>query len=188
MAELCGYGNDSVTFWHKPESLGDKMRLVSTDKEAAVVAKNIATDRVVDVYFEHLDSYIEMGIVDAIYEGQSNSRDDNHVTVEEYQKEVGGENSSSSEDFEDSENDLSDENDLSEKIRNDKRRYEVSEELQRKLNVEDGESDCCNSDDTMSLQSDSDTESLNFPKFNPKTDGKNPKLALELTFGNKREF
>ncbi|XP_070047670.1 uncharacterized protein [Nicotiana tomentosiformis] len=170
----------------RPSRLGDKMRLVSTDKEAAVVAKNILSDWVHDMYFEHLDAYIEMGIEDDIYDGQNNSRNDNHVTVGEHQKEVGGENSSSSEDFEDSENDLSDENDLSERIRNEKRRYEVSEELQRKLNVEDGESNCCNSDDTRSLQSDSDTESLNFPKFNPKTDGKNPKLALELTFGNKR--
>ncbi|XP_060189582.1 uncharacterized protein LOC132618572 [Lycium barbarum] len=41
MVELCGYTNDSVTFWHEFGRLGDKMRHVSTDMEATVVAKNI---------------------------------------------------------------------------------------------------------------------------------------------------
>ncbi|KAG5570474.1 hypothetical protein H5410_060240 [Solanum commersonii] len=52
----------------------------------------------------------------------------------------------------------------------------------------EGDSNCCDSSDTRSLHSDSEIESYNYPQFNPKIDGDNPILALELTFGSKREF
>ncbi|XP_059310363.1 uncharacterized protein LOC132061605 [Lycium ferocissimum] len=51
-----------------------------------------------------------------------------------------------------------------------------------------GDPDCVDSSDTNSLHSDSESESFNFPQFNPKTDGDNPVLALEYTFGTKHEF
>lgn len=54
--------------------------------------------------------------------------------------------------------------------------------------VVEGDFDCCDSTDTRSLHSDSETESYKYPQFNPKIDGDNPILALELTFGSKREF
>lgn len=52
----------------------------------------------------------------------------------------------------------------------------------------EGDSDCCDSSDTRSLHSDSETESYDYPQFNPKSDGDDPIYALELTFGSKREF
>ncbi|KAM3290026.1 hypothetical protein P3S67_018315 [Capsicum chacoense] len=62
MAEICGYDDDLVAFWHRYGRLGEKMRLVSTDLEANLVFKNIPEDRVIEVCFEHLDSYIGMDV------------------------------------------------------------------------------------------------------------------------------
>ncbi|XP_070035189.1 uncharacterized protein [Nicotiana tomentosiformis] len=52
----------------------------------------------------------------------------------------------------------------------------------------EGDFDCVDSEDMQSLDSDSKTKSFNFPQFNPKTDGDNPVLCLEYTFGTKQEF
>ncbi|KAH0771153.1 hypothetical protein KY290_015134 [Solanum tuberosum] len=70
--------------------------------------------------------------------------------------------------------------------KNDVNQDYVNEKMQ---NVE-GDSDCVDSDDTGSLNSDcnSENEDSNFPKHNPKTDALNPKLELGLIFGNKKEF
>lgn len=85
------------------------MRLVSTDVGATVVSKNIPDDKVVEVYFEHLDSYIGRTI--HTYE----------VGGVEQEKEVNNEHSSTDDEFEDSENDFSDDNEY------ENHRYEVSE-------------------------------------------------------------
>jgi len=121
MAEICGYDNESVAFWHKYGRLGEKMRLVSTDFKANLVCRNIPRDKVIEVYFEHLDSYIGMDI----------SMDINN-NVEQNRKEGRAEYSSSDDDFEDSDNDLSDEHDILERSENGTREYEVSEEVRKK--------------------------------------------------------
>ncbi|KAF3627106.1 putative GATA transcription factor 18-like [Capsicum annuum] len=64
----------------------------------------------------------------------------------------------------------------------------LSVEIKRKIADIDGDSDCCNSEDTESLHSDFETESLNFPQQNPKTDGDNPVLGLEYVFDTKMNF
>ncbi|KAH0733751.1 hypothetical protein KY285_009458 [Solanum tuberosum] len=173
MAEICGYDNESVAFWHKYGKLGEKMRHVSTDFEANLVFRNIPRDRVIEVYFEHLDSYIGMDI--------SNN-------VEQNRKEGRAEYSSSDDDFEDSDNDLSDELDILERGENGTRDYEVSEEVRKKMAHEDGDSDCVNSEGFKSLESDSNSDGMNFTVFNPNTDGLYPILALELIFKSKKEF
>ncbi|OIT35200.1 hypothetical protein A4A49_23319 [Nicotiana attenuata] len=53
----------------------------------------------------------------------------------------------------------------------------LSDEIKRKMVDIEEDSDCVDSEDVQSLDSDSETESFNFPKFNPKTDGDNPVLA-----------
>ncbi|XP_049399742.1 uncharacterized protein LOC125863780 [Solanum stenotomum] len=173
MAEICGYDNESVAFWHKYGRLGEKMRLVSTDFEANLVFRNIPRDRVIEVYFEHLDSYIGMDI--------SNN-------VEQNKKEGRAEYSSSDDDFEDSDNDLSDEHDILERSENGTREYEVSETARKKMAHEDGDSDCVNSEGFKSLESDSNSDGMNLTVFNPNTDGLYPILALELIFKSKKEF
>ncbi|KAH0689409.1 hypothetical protein KY289_016767 [Solanum tuberosum] len=173
MAEICGYDNESVAFWHKYGRLGEKMRLVSTDFEANLVFRNIPRDRVIEVYFEHLDSYIGMDI--------SNN-------VEHNRKEGRAEYSSSDDDFEDSDNDLSYEHHILERSENGTREYEVSEAVRKKMAHEDGDSDCVNSEGFKSLESDSNSDGMNLTVFNPKTDGLYPILALELIFKSKKEF
>ncbi|KAF3614810.1 hypothetical protein FXO37_35790 [Capsicum annuum] len=53
---------------------------------------------------------------------------------------------------------------------------------------EEGDSDCVNSEAFKILESNSNSENINFPEFNPKTDGLYPTLALELIFKSKNEF
>ncbi|XP_060215682.1 uncharacterized protein LOC132642595 [Lycium barbarum] len=60
-----------------------------------------------------------------------------------------------------------------------------SDEIKRKMVDIEGDSDCVDSEDTESLNSDSETESFNFPQYNPKTDGDNPVLGLEYVFETK---
>uniref|UniRef100_A0A3Q7FH60 SWIM-type domain-containing protein n=1 Tax=Solanum lycopersicum TaxID=4081 RepID=A0A3Q7FH60_SOLLC len=64
----------------------------------------------------------------------------------------------------------------------------LSVEAQRKMTAPEGESDCVDSTDTKSLHSDSENEILNFPTFNPQTDGDNLILALECVFECKKDF
>ncbi|KAH0736332.1 hypothetical protein KY285_012039 [Solanum tuberosum] len=174
MAEICGYDNESVAFWHKYGRLGEKMRLVSTDFEANLVFRNIPRDRVIEVYFKHLDSYIGMDI--------SNN-------VEQNRKEGRAEYSSSDHNFEDSDNYLSDEHDILERGENGTREYEDSKEVRKKMaHDEDGDSDCVNSEGFKSLESDSNSDGMNFIVFNPNTDGLYPILALELIFKSKKGF
>lgn len=78
MAEICGYGHDSVAFWHKYGRLSEKKRLVSTDLEANLVSKNIPEDRVIKVCFEHLDSYIGMDVMKIFNEGQNSNGSSGH--------------------------------------------------------------------------------------------------------------
>ncbi|KAH0635880.1 hypothetical protein KY289_035795 [Solanum tuberosum] len=136
------------------------MRLVSTDFEANLVFRNIPRDRVIEVYFEHLDSYIGMNI----------SMDINN-NVEQNRKEGRAKYFSSDDDFEDSDNDLSDEHDILERSENGTREYEVSEEVRKKMAHKDGDSDCVNSEGFKSLESDSNSDGMNFTVFNPNTDG-----------------
>ncbi|KAH0714858.1 hypothetical protein KY284_007763 [Solanum tuberosum] len=173
MAEICGYDNESVAFWHKYGRLGEKMRLVSTDFEANLVFRNIPRDRVIEVYFENLDSYIGMDI---------------NNNVEQNRKEGRAEYSSSDDDFEDSDNDLSDEHDILERSENGTREYEVSKEVRKKMAHEDGDSDCVNSEGFKSLESDSNSDGMKFTMFNPNTDGLYPILTLEFIFKSKKEF
>ncbi|XP_059285827.1 uncharacterized protein LOC132039346 [Lycium ferocissimum] len=189
MAEICGYGNDSVAFWHKYGRLGEKMRLVSTDLEVNLVSKNIPEDRVIEVCFEHLDSYIGMDVGKSFNAGQnSNGSSEHQQSAIGTNKEGRADYSSSSDDFEDLDNDFSNEHDILGRSENGAHRYEVSDEVRKKMAREDGDSDCVNSEGFKSLESDSNSDSMNFPKFNPKTDGLYPVLALELIFKSKKEF
>nr|XP_016508646.1 PREDICTED: uncharacterized protein LOC107826208 [Nicotiana tabacum] len=114
MAELCGYERDSVTFWHKCGRYGNRMRLVSTDVEATVISKNIPDHKMVELYFEHLDSYI------------AKTTHTNEVGGVEQEKEVNSEHSLTDDEFEDSKNNFSDDNE------NVNHRHEVSEEVKKK--------------------------------------------------------
>ncbi|KAK6788168.1 hypothetical protein RDI58_016693 [Solanum bulbocastanum] len=60
MTVMCGYMNDSKIFWHKFGKFSDRWRLVSTEVEALSIENFISNDRVVELYFEHLNSYIEV--------------------------------------------------------------------------------------------------------------------------------
>ncbi|XP_033509058.1 uncharacterized protein [Nicotiana tomentosiformis] len=184
MVAICGYDNDSVAFWHKYGRFSERMRLISTDLEDNLVSTNIHVDRIIEVSFEHLDSYIGVDVEATFNEGQNND------IPSEYQESIRAraDYSSSADDFEDSDNDFSDENDILRRSENEEHRYEVSEEAQKKMANEEGDSDYVNSEGFKSLENDSDSDSLNFPKFNSKTDGLHPVLALEMIFENKKEF
>ena len=99
---------------------------------------------------------------------------------------------SSCDDFSDSEVDLSDDVLIdSHEKRNQsilEERGLLSDKIKRKMVDIEGDLDCIDSEDMQSLDSDSETESFNFPRFNPKTDVDNPVLGLEYTFGTKQEF
>ncbi|XP_060182952.1 uncharacterized protein LOC132612893 [Lycium barbarum] len=192
MVELCGHRNDSITFWHKCGKLGNKWRLVSTEVEAHTMEKFIPKDRVIELYFEHLDSYI--GIDDLVELGCRTSHiPENEDVVGPIDKELERENISSRDDFEDSENEFSDDDVIIDKQGYYKHSFEdgrvlISAEIQKQMLHEDGDPDCVKSEDNKSLDSDSDNESFDFPKHNAKTDGKNPVLALEYSFESKEEF
>ncbi|KAM3234120.1 hypothetical protein P3L10_019479 [Capsicum annuum] len=100
---------------------------------------------------------------------------------------------SSGENFSDSEADLSDDVTIDTHGKRNQSILEEGEllsvEIKRKIVDIDGDSDCCNSEDTESLHSDAETEkSFNFPQHNPKTDGDNPVLGLEYVFDTKMDF
>ncbi|KAG5622170.1 hypothetical protein H5410_007388 [Solanum commersonii] len=57
MAEQCGYEKESVVFWHKYGLTSYKVQLVGSNMEAAKVVTCIPKDRVVEIYFEHLNFY-----------------------------------------------------------------------------------------------------------------------------------
>lgn len=66
MTEICGYLSDSITFWRKCEKPGSIWKLISTDFEASAVGKSIQNDNVLEIYFEHLNSYFQIDKVDSI--------------------------------------------------------------------------------------------------------------------------
>nr|XP_016485384.1 PREDICTED: uncharacterized protein LOC107805815 [Nicotiana tabacum] len=159
MAEICGYVNDSVIFWHKCGKFGNILRLLSTEVE-----------------------------IEPENEGQTINIQNMQQTIGITEKMAETSNSSSCDEFEDSENEISDFNPMLDKRVTGKQPVEggrelISAEVQKKLSNEEGDSDCVNSSDTLSL----DNGSFDFPKYNPKTDEKSPILALEYTFGNKNE-
>ncbi|KAH0745850.1 hypothetical protein KY285_007507 [Solanum tuberosum] len=193
MAEQCGYDKESVVFWHKYSLTLYKVRLVGSNIEVAKLATCIPKDRVIEIYFEHLNFYhddhqhCERTGMDSlpISDTEANS-DDSH-----------------DDDFEDFDYSLEEDDILLSKYidpsaesfgininqrneKNDENQDYVNEKMQ---NVE-GDSDCVDSDDTGSLNSDynSENEDSNFPKHNPKTDALNPKLELGMIFGNKKKF
>ncbi|KAH0635739.1 hypothetical protein KY289_035654 [Solanum tuberosum] len=184
MAEICGYLKNSITFWHRCGRSGNRWRLVSTVNEAHahVVRKNIPNDNMIEIYFEHLDSYFSIEDMTSIH--SSNAADNNRQQLVQ-------ENPLAN-DFSDSKVELTDGLlvDKHEKTA----QYIVDEweilsiETQRKMTAPEGESDCVDSTDTKSLHSDSENEILNFPTFNPQTDGDNPILALECVFESKKDF
>ncbi|KAH0706528.1 hypothetical protein KY285_011063 [Solanum tuberosum] len=57
MAEQCGYDKKSVVFWHKYGLNSYKVQLVGSNMEAVKVVTCIPKDRVVEIYFEHLNFY-----------------------------------------------------------------------------------------------------------------------------------
>ncbi|KAH0739567.1 hypothetical protein KY290_038272 [Solanum tuberosum] len=182
MAEICGYLKNSITFWHRCGRSGNRWRLVSTDNEAHAVRKNIPNDNMIEIYFEHLDSYFNIEDMTSIH--SSNVANNNRQQLVQ-------ENPLAN-DFSDSEVELTDGLlvDKHEKTA----QYIVDEweilsiESQRKMTAPEEESDCVDSTDTKSLHSDSENEILNFPTFNPQTDGDNPILALECVFESKKDF
>lgn len=62
--------------------------------------------------------------------------------------------------------------------------------MHRKMQNDEGDSDCVDFDDTKCLNSDCDSEfeDSNLPKHNPKIGAFNPKLELGMVFCNKKEF
>ena len=57
MEEQCGYDKEYVVFWHKYGLNTYNVRLVGSNMEAAKVVTYIPKDRVVQIYFEHLNFY-----------------------------------------------------------------------------------------------------------------------------------
>ncbi|KAG5601725.1 hypothetical protein H5410_033095 [Solanum commersonii] len=172
MVVMCGYMNDSEIFWHKFGKLGDRWRLVSTEVEALSIEKFIPNDRVVELYFEHLDSYIEVDSSEIL----------GHTNCTLNQEHIKCGDTYNSDEFEDSENDLSDDDVILETHGQKKQSFEdgrklINNEVLRKLSNED--EDCVDSEDQKSLNGDSDNECIHFPKHNPKTEAKHPILALE---------
>ncbi|KAH0764833.1 hypothetical protein KY285_000704 [Solanum tuberosum] len=161
MAEICGYLKNSITFWHKRGRSGNRWRLVSTDNEAHAVRKNIPNNNLIEIYFEHLDSYFNIEDMTSIR--SSNAADNNKQQLVQANPLAN--------DFSDSEVESTDGLlvDKHEKTA----QYIVDEweilsiEAQRKMTAPEGESNCVDSTDTKSLHSDSENEILNFPTFNP---------------------
>lgn len=59
---MCGYMNGLEIFWHKlPDN---RWKFVSTEFEALSVGKFIPNDRVVELYFKLLESYIEVDSIE----------------------------------------------------------------------------------------------------------------------------
>ncbi|KAH0678426.1 hypothetical protein KY284_019511 [Solanum tuberosum] len=182
MEEICGYASDSITFWYKCGKYGRRWRLISTDFKAYAVSKSLRKEDVNEIYFEHLDFYFKMdnGIIPY------------QETIEDNDKEQLTHENSSGDDFCNLEADLSDD----ELVNGHKKTKQsilgeiepLSVEQKKNMAAVEGDSDCCDFSDTRSLHSDSETESYNYPQLNPKIDGDNHILALELTFGSKREF
>ncbi|PHT88378.1 hypothetical protein T459_10484 [Capsicum annuum] len=137
MAELYGYANDSITFWHRCGKFVNQSNMGENAKQ--ILYENSSGGNFSD--------------------SEANLLDD--VTIDTH----GKRNQS-----------ILEEGEL------------LSVEIKRKIADIDGDSDCCNSEDTESLHSDSETESLNFPQQNPKTDGDNPVLGLEYVFDTKMNF
>ncbi|KAM3380706.1 hypothetical protein P3S68_006279 [Capsicum galapagoense] len=158
MAELYGYANDSITFWHRCGKSGNKWKLIATDFEAYLMDK--------------------MDLV-------------NQSNMGENAKQILYENSSGG-NFSDSEANLLDDVTIDTHGKRNQSILEegklLSVEIKRKIADIDGDSDCCNSEDTESLHSDSKTKSFNFPQQNLKTDGDNPVLGLEYVFDTKMNF
>ncbi|XP_060194801.1 uncharacterized protein LOC132624000 [Lycium barbarum] len=177
MAEQCNYEKEPVVFWDKYGLNLYKVRLVGSNTEATRVATCIPKDRVVEIYFEHLDFY----------------RDENQCHEETKMNssptiDVGASSDDSHDsDFEDSDYTLEEDDLLFSKNvdpsaesfgisihgktkKNDATQDYVSEDMRRKMQNEEGDSDCVDSDDTRSLNSDCDSETndCEFPKHNPK--------------------
>ncbi|KAK4738998.1 hypothetical protein R3W88_002695 [Solanum pinnatisectum] len=74
------------------------------------------------------------------------------------------------------------------KKKNDGSQNYVSEEMHRKMQNEEGDSDCVDFDDAKSLNSDCDSEfeDCNFLKHNPKIGAFNPELELGMVFDKKK--
>lgn len=81
IAEMCSYMNDSEIFWHKCGKFGNKWRLVSTEVEALTIENFIPNDRVVELYFEHLDSYIGVDPVEILGQTYCTLNQEEYVTV-----------------------------------------------------------------------------------------------------------
>ncbi|KAH0712686.1 hypothetical protein KY289_008645 [Solanum tuberosum] len=193
MAEQCGYDKESVVFWHKYGLTLYKVRLVGSNIEVAKFATCIPKDRVIEIYFEHLNFYhddhqhCEKTGMDSLptSDTEANSDDSHDDDFEDFDYSLEEDDilfskyiDPSAESFGININQRHEKNDVNQDY--------VNEKMQ---NVE-GDSDCVDSDDTGSLNSDcnSENEDSNFPKHNPKTDALNPKLELGLIFGNKKEF
>ncbi|KAH0654110.1 hypothetical protein KY289_031788 [Solanum tuberosum] len=197
MAEQCGYDKESVVFWHKYGLNSYMVRLVGSNMEAAKVVTCIPKDRVVEIYFEHLNFYHDDNQCGNEMKNNSLLANDTEAHSDEFDDE----------DFNDSDYSL-EEDDLLflknvdpsvesfgiyitvKKKKNDGNQNYVSEEMHRKMQNEEGDSDCVDYDDTKSLNSDCDSEfeDCNFPKHNPKIGAFNPELELGMVFDNKKEF
>lgn len=136
----------------------------------------------IEIYFEHLDSYFNIEDMTSIHNSSATDNNKQQVVQE----------NPLANDFSDSKVELTD-GLLVDKHEN-TAQYIVDEweilsvEAQRKMTAPEGESDCVDSTDTKSLHSDSENEILNFPTFNPQTDGDNLILALECVFECKKDF
>ena len=95
---MCGYFNDSKIFWHKFEKFDDRWRLVSTEVEVLSIEKFILNNRIVELYFEHLGSYIEADSGEII----------GHTSCTLNQEHTKCGDTYNSDEFEDSENELYD--------------------------------------------------------------------------------
>lgn len=135
-----------------------------------------------EIYFEHLDSYLQMDRADSVNQPSIGENDKQQILC---QNSLCG-------DFSDSEANLS--NDVMVDTHGERNKSILEEiellsvEIKSKMDDIEGDSDCVDSADTKSLNSDSETESFNFPQHNAKIDGDNPILGLEYVFDTKKDF
>lgn len=202
-AEQLGYTDkSSVRFWLKHGRSFDKhCKLIETDSDVLDIRNYIPSSFEVDMFIEHLNMRGDV-------EGETEGRLVNDSVIVddsgwESENNDGSDESNEGDDvFYQSDYDMSDDDKLYEQYVDpdvefgglDKGKSVagadfISEEMYDRIQNEEGDEDCVASDDDFESSNGSDEEkgTQKFPKFNPKTEGKNPELKLGLIFSSKKE-
>ncbi|XP_012842534.1 PREDICTED: uncharacterized protein LOC105962758 [Erythranthe guttata] len=203
-AEELGYTEKwSLRFWLKHGKSFDKhCKCIETDSDVFNIRGHIPKNWEVEIFIEYLNLGVDV-------EGETGGRLVNEAVIID---DVGleGENSESDEFSEDddvfyqSDYDMEDDDKLFEQFVDPEAEFGglgkgksvadddfISEEMYNRLQNEEGDEDCVVSDDDFDSSNGSDEDEgkgrMKFPKFNPKTENKNPDIMLGLIFSSKKE-